>query len=256
MWREFRRQQGRLDRLVRYRAIVTLSAHMRDEYVRHGFDAARVFEVRAEPEGDAASPPGPPDAPGRDGWRLLFAGRMDRLKGGSYLIDALPRVARALGVPLRVTLAGDGPDRTRWERRAASCASREPSLSIAFTGWLGRGAIEALLAESDLLVLPSLWPEPFGLVGLEAARQRVPVAAFAVGGIPDWLHPGINGQLADGHPPTPEGLAAAVIACLKDRPTHARLRAGAGRISADRSFDRHVRTLLELFDRIVAGAES
>ena len=74
-----------------------------------------------------------------------------------------------------------------------------------------------------MLVVPSLWPEPFGLVGLEAARHRLPVAAFAVGGIPDWLRPGVNGYLAPGDPPTPGGLADAIIACLKDPETHARL---------------------------------
>ena len=70
---------------------------------------------------------------------------------------------------------------------------------------------------ADLLVVPSLWPEPFGLVGLEAARHRLPVAAFAVGGIPDWLRPGVNGYLAPGDPPTPGGLADAIIACLRIR---------------------------------------
>ena len=64
----------------------------------------------------------------------------------------------------------------------------------------------ALLAQSDLLVLPSLWPEPFALVGLEAARHRLPVAAYAVGGIPDWLTSGENGYLAPGDPPTVDGL--------------------------------------------------
>ena len=61
------------------------------------------------------------------------------------------------------------------------------------------------MASADLLVVPSLWPEPFGLVGLEGARSRLPAAAFAVGGIPDWLRSGVNGYLAPGDPPTPAG---------------------------------------------------
>ena len=54
----------------------------------------------------------------------------------------------------------------------------------------------------DLLVVPSVWPEPFGLVGPEAAHHGVPSAAFAVGGIPEWLVDGVSGHLAAGDRPT------------------------------------------------------
>jgi glycosyltransferase involved in cell wall biosynthesis len=123
-------------------------------------------------------------------------------------------------------------------------------LHIDFAGWLDRDRIAELMARSDLLVLPSLWPEPLGMVGLEAARQHLPVAAFAVGGIPGWLRPGVNGYLARGDPPTPGGLAEAVIACLKDPDTHARLRDGAARVAAEFDFEHHIDELL----RVLKGA--
>ena len=55
-------------------------------------------------------------------WRLLFVGRMEALKGGLHLLEALPTVARALGRPVHVTMAGDGGDRQRWQERAAIVA--------------------------------------------------------------------------------------------------------------------------------------
>lgn len=253
MVREFRRQQARLMLLRQSRAVLTLSSHMREEYARHGLGASRVFEVPGEPRREASGPAG--GAPARregDAWRLLFAGRMDELKGGDYLIDALPIAARALGQPLQVTFAGDGPRRADWQRRAAAaCAAGDLTVRIRFAGWLDRSRMADALDESDLLVLPSLWPEPFGLIGLEAARHRLPVAAFAVGGVPDWLRPGVNGQLADGNPPTANGLAAAIAACLQDTETHAMLRAGAGRLAVELAFEDHVRALIRVFARIV-----
>jgi len=255
MWREFRRQADRLDALSGYRCIVTLSSHMREEYVRHGFDARQVYALHGEPP--APEPPAQADPveahEGGHGqpWRLLFAGRMDELKGGGYLLDALPEVVCALGVPIHVTMAGDGPSRERWQRRAAAHQARDARLRVEFPGWLDREGIEERLGRSDLLVLPSLWPEPFGLVGLEAIRRAVPVAAFAVGGVPDWLRPGVNGHLADGNPPRPRGLAAAIVACLKDRRTHAALRQGASRTAVDRAFHDHVGVLTRLFEQIV-----
>jgi glycosyltransferase involved in cell wall biosynthesis len=181
---------------------------------------------------------------------------MDSLKGGRYFLDALPFVAGALGRKLDVTFVGDGPARAAWQAAADKLAAREPRVRIGFQGWLDHAGVDAFLAAADLLVVPSVWPEPFGLVGLEAARHRLPVAAFAVGGIPDWLRPGVNGYLAPGDPPTARGLADAIIACLEDPDTHARLRDGAGAVAAEFTLDRHMDALLRVLnDAARSGAE-
>jgi glycosyltransferase involved in cell wall biosynthesis len=250
MVREFRRQGSRFELLSRYRAIVTLSSHMQREYARHGIQTKWVKGV-AEPGAPCVSDASAQSS--RDAWRLVFAGRMEFVKGGRYLLDALPRVAGSLDRALHLTFAGDGPARASWQAAAATLAAHERMLGIDFVGWLDRDRIAALLAGADLLVLPSLWPEPLGIVGLEAARQHLPVAAFAVGGIPDWLRPGVNGYLARGDPPTPGGLAEAVIACLKDPDTHARLRVGAARVAAEFDFEHHIDELLRVLKDAAGG---
>jgi glycosyltransferase involved in cell wall biosynthesis len=255
MMRLFRQQRSRLELLSRYRAIVTHSEHMQKEYINHGLTASRVFNVKY---GSDFERPGEPCASaistvdGNRPWRLLFVGRMEQLKGGRELLESLPHVVDALGRPVEMTFAGDGPERTAWKHMAtALCRDR---IQVHFTGWVGRSEIDALFARSDLLVLPSLWPEPLALVGLEAGQHRLPVAAFAVGGIVDWLIPGRNGYLAPGDPPTVEGLTAAIIACLRDPQTHAQLRDGAGRLSAEFSFDSHVELLLKAFREVATAA--
>ena len=250
MVRLFRLQRDRLELLPRYRAIVTHSAHMQNEYINHGLTAAQVFNVKygsdlERPQGDSAGvePPVSSDRP----WRLLFVGRMDQLKGGRELLEALPHVVDALGRSVHLTFAGDGPLRASWATRASEIG-RDPRIHVEFTGWVGRHEIDALFAQSDLLVLPSLWPEPLALVGLEAARHRLPVAAFAVGGVGEWLTPGRNGHLAPGNPPTVEGLTGAIVACLRDPQTHARLREWGP--AGDFSFDTHVALLLRAFNDV------
>ena len=248
MVRQYRQQRQRLDLLSRYRAIVTHSTHMQNEYVNHGLTAERVFNVRYGPDPHPlGQPPADGDVQGDRPWRLLFVGRMDQLKGGRELLQALPSVARRLDRDLELTFAGDGELRPSWEAIASQLRRDEPRIQIRFAGWVGRSAVDSLCAQSDLLVLPSLWPEPLALVGLEAARHHLPVAAFAVGGISDWLTNGENGFLAPGDPPTVEGLADAIVACLENPDTLARLREGAGRLSADFAFDRHIELLLRAF---------
>ena len=124
-------------------------------------------------------------------------------------------------------------------------AGRDPQLRVEFAGWLDRDEVDRRMAAADLLVLPSVWPEPFGLVGLEAGHRRLPVAAFDVGGISEWLRPGVNGHLAPGDPPTAQGLAEAIVACLRDRQTHDKLRDGAASVAAEFGLDEHIRALLE-----------
>jgi glycosyltransferase involved in cell wall biosynthesis len=240
MAREFRRQSDRLVLLAKYRAIVTLSSHMQQEYERHGLRATWI-------KGALAPPPTTDIAVARAAdreWRLLFVGRMDDLKGGRFLIDALPRAAQELKRPLSLTFAGDGPARPSWLAHAAAVTSRRPQLHVEFVGWLARDDVGRRMAAADLLVLPSVWPEPFGLVGLEAARHGLPVAAFDVGGISDWLRPGLNGQLAPGDPPTPQGLADAIVSCLRDPEKLARLRAGAASVTMEFVPEAHVCALL------------
>jgi glycosyltransferase involved in cell wall biosynthesis len=247
MVRQFRGQAQRFELLFRYKAIVVYTAHLQREYARHGLQATC---LGPPPESTPLCARPAADRTFDDRCQLLFVGRMDPLKGGTYLLDALPDVAAALEQTIDVTFAGDGPARQGWQKAADSLMKRERGLRIDFAGWLDRDRIDALLTRADLLVLPSVWPEPFGLVGLEAGRNRLPVAAFAVGGIPDWLTPGVNGYLAPGNPPTARGLADAIIACLKDPVTHARLRDGAARVAGALDFEKHIDALLDVLSDV------
>jgi glycosyltransferase involved in cell wall biosynthesis len=256
MAREYVRQSRRLGLLEKYRAVLTHSSHMREEYLRHGLDAGRVhslsyYAYSESHEGEAASEHcAPARELGQDGYRLLFTGRMDRLKGGRILLDALPRVASRLGRRVSLTFAGDGPERRSWERAARRLQLRDPNVAVNFTGWVAREQLDRLLDECDLLVFPSQWPEPFGLAGPEAGARGVPVAAFAVGGTSEWLADGVNGHLAPGDPPTAEGLADAVVRCLTDPDEYARLARGAVQIAHRFSMRNHLSSLLDIFERV------
>jgi glycosyltransferase involved in cell wall biosynthesis len=64
-------------------------------------------------------------------------------------------------------------------------------------------------------VFPSLWPEPYGLAGLEALAAGLPIAAFGSGAVGEWLRDGIDGALAPADPPSPAGLAQAIVKCVR-----------------------------------------
>ena len=249
MARRYATERKRLRVMAGYDAVITHSRHMEAEYERHGLEPERIhglpYEVTARNAGSAV-----PYKRMGERARLLFVGRMEKLKGGHVLIDALPRIAAALRLPVELHLAGDGPARERWQQQAAHVMRQDPAVSVHFPGWVTGQALQNLYLESHLLVVPSLWPEPFGKVGCEAGAYGLPVAAFAVGGIEEWLTPGVNGMLAPGDPPCASGLAAAVTRCLSDSAVYARLCEGALANVQRFNLHVHVDSLIALFEKI------
>jgi len=248
MWSDYQKQNARLALLGRYAAILTASAHMRAEFVRHGLPPQRVHALRL-PLAPARSP-GTETAEAMPAenreLRLLYVGRMTRLKGGTIMLDALALAAASLGRPLKVTFVGDGPDRVQWEQKSRRIQAENTNLQIEFSGWLNSASLDQLMLDSDLLVVPSIWPEPFGLAGPEAGLRGLPAAAFAVGGIPEWLSDGVNGHLAPGDPPSAAGLARAMVECVRDPAELAQLRNGARELASRFDLDAHLNALLAI----------
>ncbi len=239
MLRQYRHQQRRRAQLPRYRAVFVASRHMREEYIRHGVAADRLHLLPLFPPGEVPDPAPPPERPTRG--RVLLVGRLTDVKGGHLLVPALRHAAERLQRPLTLVVAGDGPERARLEAWAGRL-----QVTAEFHRWVGADCRRRLMRGADVLAVPSVWPEPFGLVGLEAACVGLPAVAFAVGGIPDWLRAGKSGELAPGDPPTVAGLADALIRALADPAYHARLRAGAWETASEFTLTRHVDRLERL----------
>jgi glycosyltransferase involved in cell wall biosynthesis len=249
MLKEYRRQSKRLELLHSYAAIITTD-HMRSEFLNHGLKPVPAFKFSGALESVAIDDRAVKKL-NKDYLQLLFLGRMDLLKGGRIFIDSLPKVRAELGKPLRVIFGGDGLERAAWQSRAAKVQAANRGLNIEFPGWLNSSQMETLWDESDLLVVPSLWPEPFATVGREAGMHGVPVAAFAVGGNPDWLTDGVNGHLAPGDPPTAAGLADAIVKCLRDPVAYGLLQRGARELIQRFTMQNHLSALLEVFEEVL-----
>lgn len=140
---------------------------------------------------------------------VVFAsGRLNREKGFRQLIEAMPFVEEGC----HLVIAGEGHDRPKLEKLAASTIGGH---RITFTGWLDHQERSRWLERATLVAVPSMWPEPFGIVGLEAMAAGKPVVAFDSGGIPTWLEDGVTGILV-AHADL-RGLAAAITRLLQDR---------------------------------------
>jgi glycosyltransferase involved in cell wall biosynthesis len=165
---------------------------------------------------------------------LLFLGRMIEDKGPLKAIE----IARTVGMPL--VLAGPAEDGFD-EKLAPQINGRE----ITYVGRVEPAERDRLLAGAAALLYPLLYPEPFGLVVIEALACGTPVLAVGIGAVPELIEPGLTGYLADSW----DGLAELVAPTMAlDRRT-IRDRA-IERFDYRRMVDRHE----ELYRRIVEEA--
>ena len=175
--------------------------------------------------------------------RVVFAGRVVAPKGVGVLIRA------AREVDAEFVVCGDGwrLDEMRKLASRTGVADR-----VRFTGWLDPGELAVEIAEASVLAIPSVWPEPFGLGGIEAFEAGRPVVASLTGGTGDWLEDGINGLAVA--PGDAHQLAAALNELLAD-PERQRAMGEAGRaMTAQRFTPRsHLEALRAAYERAQAN---
>lgn len=124
------------------------------------------------------------------GLRMITVGRMAAVKNQALMLRALAALRAAHpGVPLRLDLVGDGPERPALEALAASLGLGE---AVRFLGF--RHQVDDLLAQADVFLLTSRY-EGISIAVLEAMRAGLPVIGTAVGGMAETVEAGRTGWL-------------------------------------------------------------
>lgn len=199
--------------------------------VRCGVDAS-VFAPRPEPQNAVPE--------------LLCVGRLVPAKGQHILVEACARLAGD-GVPFRLTLVGDGPDRESLVALAARLGLQE---RVVFAGALGQAEVRRHYDRADVFVLPS-FAEGVPVVLMEAMAKEVPVVSTVIAGIPELIESGVDGLLV---PPSDPGALAVAVAGLLADPVRRRELGRRGREKVLRHYDLSTNgaTLAEMFRQQLA----
>ena len=220
-------------------ALVTVSGSSADFFARRWqIDRSRVSTIY-----NGVAVPAQAPSPRREGdVRVVGIAALHWLKGFDVLLEAAARARE----PWRVRLVGDGVERARLERQAATLAD---SRRVEFTGWRDDASLAPL--EGDLVCAPSR-AESFSYVVLEAMACARPLVASAVDGAAEAVVDGQTGLLVA--PDDPVALAQAIDALTRDPERRALMgRAAHARAAAQFGIDDMVDATTELYERVRRG---
>jgi len=170
----------------------------------------------------------------RPGDYVAFVGRISPEKR----VDRAIEIAGRAGLELRVAAKIDAVDREYFAREIEPLM-RQPH--VRYLGEIGETEKAALLGGAQALLFPIDWPEPFGMVVIEALSCGTPVLAWPGGSVPEILEPGVNGWIVDS---IDDAVAALAHVAAIDR--------AACRASFDRRFtaERMARDYLSVYKRL------
>ena len=165
-------------------AWISISEFQKKKHVEIGIPAERIYNIHHFYESITPPPPTPTSGD------TLFLGRLSREKGVDLLLRAWAKVKNR---NRRLVIAGTGPEESSLKKLASDLNLP----NVVFTGFLNKEQQIPLWSNSSALIVPSIWDEPFGMVVLEAWAKERPVVAYAKGALPELIHHGVSGLLAD-----------------------------------------------------------
>lgn len=157
---------------------------------------------------------------------LLYAGRLASDKGIDTAIEAMTKLVFGQGRrEIRLSLAGSGS--TEYETHLRLLVNQAGLTDyVSFLGWVPPAEMPELLRKFDVLLVPSIWPEPFARVVLEGMISGLVIVATPTGGTPEIVLDGENGLLFT--PEDPQDLAQKIGRLVED-PESRRKLAKAGK---------------------------
>lgn len=170
-------------------------------------------------------------------FRILYLGALSERKGVRWLLEVFSELKRS---NIELCIAGKGDLLNLVEQTV----EREPNIS--YLGFLGADEVEREIEKSDVLVVPSLWEEPFGRVVLDAYKQGVPVVACRSGGLSDIVVHETTGILVE--PNNSKELSEALIKIVDDYVLYGRCCDNIPQKILEYSIDNQVEQFLTLYN--------
>lgn len=169
-----------------FKRLVAISSYIKEVLVANGFPSEKVQVLN----NFTRLTPKPLDVAEEN--TVLYAGRLTPEKG---LIELLESISLMTTKPKLLVVGKDGVlGQSSFQQQVVETAAQR-GVNIEFQDWCAGDDLRRAYQKAKVVAFSSVWPEPFGLVGIEAMMQAKPVVAFDCGGVLDWLRHGKTGFL-------------------------------------------------------------
>ena len=186
-------------------AIISVSEYIKKELISVGVESTKIttiYNVHDFP--DDMENKGSPTSPKSN--TVLFAlGRLVWYKGFEVLIEAM-KIISPKDSNIKLIIAGNGIELQHLKHLVATYKLEH---SVSFTGKVSEIELIKLYKEADIVLLPSIFPDPAPLISMEAMYYGKPLIASNIGGIPESVNHGVNGFLVP--PNDPKKTANAIL---------------------------------------------
>jgi glycosyltransferase involved in cell wall biosynthesis len=226
--------------LVEADAIISPSAYLAGAYIRAGVPSSRVKIISYGTDVERFSRVAKTARSGSP--RFTFVGYLGYHKGVDLVVEAA-KLIRDFNPSIQIVGTGDLGETLR-SRVAENCLES----IVHFRGKVDHNCIETILRETDVLVLPSVWPENQPLTILEAMATRTAVIASHLGGIPELIEDGVNGLLfraGDAH-----HLASQMLKLIKSPERIQEFGEAGYRKIQDVTYSKQIDEILALYSRL------
>jgi glycosyltransferase involved in cell wall biosynthesis len=241
-----RRRDVNVERLGKVDALLAMSHRVAELSAALGVSPRRLRTLHLTLAHLDALRPRRLDAPPRTVHFATLNGAHSREKGADVLAAAVQRLADG-GVRdgYRLTLFGWVDERVRHPMTRAG--------PVHLGGTYDTAGLDELLDDVDVGIVPSIWEEAYGYVGLELLAKGIPVIGNARGGIPDYVRPGLSGWLNTSA--TGEELARIMLDVIQ-RPEQVldlHRRVVEHRAELVKPLDLHLGELDAIYEEVIAG---
>ncbi len=209
------------------------SQYVLNEHVDHGLDRKQCTMIPHYTDALTHTPRFDDDG------YILYYGRLVEEKGVEVLMKAMHTMP---GVPCKIV--GTGPE----EAYLHIAGDRMPN--VRFEGYQGGESLWKLVRGARAVVVPSLWPEVFGMVAIEAMAMGKPVIASHTGALPEVIVDRVTGFLV---PPADVQALREAISRLAQDPVLATKFGRAGRTRAEQRYgaERHYAELMKVYEEVM-----
>jgi len=174
---------------------------------------------------------------------IFFAARMSPEKGLGKTLEAFDLISQKKSDCV-LLLAGN---ENNYTKKIINSLDDELRQKIIFTGWLTRREIKTGYYAADVVLTPSLYPDPFNMINLEAMSSHKPIVGTCYGGTPEIVKDGVTGYIVD--PFNAGEIAKKCVCLLKNEALARRLGENGYRRAVEKfSLEKHLNKLLLYYE--------